>query len=258
MKHQKNTEIINLSYNWEPDPEYDGFFPKGARSKSVFHSSGEVLHDFLIPNYRYLFKESIERHPAQYWSEIVAYRVSQFLDVNVPPAFVATYKDNQTGRVVSGALIEWFYDTKNPSFLEYKEAGDFLSLMRPGFDRKKGKDHNFQDNVWFLNALSKHDKFIMSKHWLAEYLSMFLFDIIIGNTDRHQDNWGVIIEKTDTKKGKVRLSPAYDNGTSLGYEILDDKIPQFITNAQQRLAYIYRGKHHIKNMYGGIRYNNFL
>jgi hypothetical protein len=108
-----------------------------------------------------------------------------------------------------------------------------------------------------LHALSEHDKFILSKHWLAEYLSMFLFDIIIGNTDRHQDNWGIIIEKTDTGKGKASLSPAYDNGTSLGYEILDAKIPQFISNTHQRLAYIHRGKHHVKNIYGGIRYNHF-
>lgn len=34
-----------------------------------------------------------------------------------------------------------------------------------------------------------------------------LFDAIIGNTDGHHENWGIIVK--DTKK---HFSPIYDNG----------------------------------------------
>jgi hypothetical protein len=37
------------------------------------------------------------------------------------------------------------------------------------------------------------------------------FDALIGNTDRHHENWGLI--------NNERLSPLYDNGISLGWRI---------------------------------------
>ena len=39
----------------------------------------------------------------------------------------------------------------------------------------------------------------------------FAFDALISNTDRHADNWAVI-----TGENKSRMSPLYDNGSSLG------------------------------------------
>jgi hypothetical protein len=256
MKYQKPPNHINLSLNWELDPEYDGFFQKGARDKKIYFSPAICDEEFIIPNFRYLFKESIYRHPNQYWSEIVAFRISSSFHVTVPPAFAATTKDPETGDLVCGTLIEWFYDTESRLFLEYKEAGDFLSIGMPTFDRKTGSDHNFQDNFELLSFLSKHKKFILSKNWIRDFLSMFLFDIVIGNTDRHQDNWGVIIEKYDRGHSKITLSPAYDNGTSLGYEIVDSKLSQF-TNPSKRLAYINKGKHHMRKYLGGNRFGHF-
>lgn len=40
-------------------------------------------------------------------------------------------------------------------------------------------------------------------------------DALIGNTDRHQENWGVI------EAGRRRLSPTFDHASSLGF-LLDD------------------------------------
>lgn len=136
MKHQDPPNLIDLSCNWEPDAEYDGFFQKGARSKSIYHSPDSCDEGYIIPRFRYLFKESIDRHPVQYWSEIVAYRISPYFHVNVPPSFAATKIDNDNGEQICGALIEWFYDTNSPTFIEYKEGGDFLSDIMPEFDRK--------------------------------------------------------------------------------------------------------------------------
>jgi hypothetical protein len=48
------------------------------------------------------------------------------------------------------------------------------------------------------------------------------FDALIGNTDRHQDNWGIIITRqteAPNKIKKMRISPVFDNGTSMGHEI---------------------------------------
>ena len=45
-----------------------------------------------------------------------------------------------------------------------------------------------------------------------------VFDCLIGNSDRHHSNWGVIpyIKNVDDEKYlKLRLCPLYDNGSSL-------------------------------------------
>ena len=43
-----------------------------------------------------------------------------------------------------------------------------------------------------------------------EFLKIPIFDFLIGNSDRHQNNWAIIKKDDD-----VRLSPLYDNGSSL-------------------------------------------
>lgn len=44
--------------------------------------------------------------------------------------------------------------------------------------------------------------------------NMVCFDILIGNPDRHHENWGVIVP--ETKSGMPRPAPIYDNGSALG------------------------------------------
>ena len=41
-----------------------------------------------------------------------------------------------------------------------------------------------------------------------EFLPILMFDFLIGNTDRHQSNWALILEK-----GIFSISPLYDNSS---------------------------------------------
>ncbi len=51
---------------------------------------------------------------------------------------------------------------------------------------------------------------------------MLVFDYIIGNTDRHLNNFG-IIRDADTLEWK-RFAPLYDNGTSMGCDCCTEKL----------------------------------
>jgi hypothetical protein len=44
-----------------------------------------------------------------------------------------------------------------------------------------------------------------------------MLDAWIGNTDRHHENWGLIIDKDQ----KIRLAPTFDHASSLGRELTD-------------------------------------
>lgn len=72
---------------------------------------------------------------------------------------------------------------------------------------------------------------------------MLFFDALIGNTDRHQDNWELLWNQE--KARHVRMSPVFDNGTSLGYEILESKIDDFYQSDKMK-SYIRKGRHHLR------------
>lgn len=44
---------------------------------------------------------------------------------------------------------------------------------------------------------------------------MLLFDFLIGNADRHQSNWAILIETSEPISDATRFCPLYDNGSSL-------------------------------------------
>jgi hypothetical protein len=56
-----------------------------------------------------------------------------------------------------------------------------------------------------------------AKEQMAEYL---VLDAIIGNTDRHHENWGILRKKT-ASGWMGFLAPTFDHASSLGRELLD-------------------------------------
>lgn len=210
---------------WRRDEDFP-VYPEGAREKLLVLAPEHPQYDFLIGNHRYLFKLSPDRCPDQYWTEIIAYIIGEALGVIVPPAYIAI--DSGTGNC--GALIEWFIGDSEI----YVPGGDYLSSLIEGYDRKKGRQHNMDSIAQVMQELEVHE-------WKTWWTNTLLFDALIGNTDRHQDNWGVL-----TRGSVSQMAPAFDNGTSLGYELSPDRMTELCAGRRSMEGYIARGKHHIK------------
>lgn len=235
---QKN--VIDIS-EWPDDDEFSAAYPEGARPKRTLFSPAEPLEDFIKTDWRHMFKRSAQRYPEQYWAEIIAYEISVLLNIPAPPCYAAY--DSSNGQC--GALSAWFYKEGQSDFYS---AGNFFHKMIPGFDREKGTQHNIVDADKFNNRVLGRDQ-------IYEFWGMMLFDIIIGNTDRHQDNWGHLLQAVKLPKSvarrrgekydiKWKFAPWFDNGTSLGHELLVEKFSQWKDDALDR--YIFRGKHHLR------------
>lgn len=65
-----------------------------------------------------------------------------------------------------------------------------------------------------------------------------MFDTLIGNQDRHCDNWGVIRNTNDS----YRLAPLYDNGCALGHLIHETDLDVFLRDSERMAGFIRRGK----------------
>lgn len=233
-------QAIDVS-DWRRHEEF-GEYPEGARDKTLLYCPSQAPYNFLKKDHRYLFKRSSHRYPEQFWAEILAYRLGAVMEISVPPTFVA-YDSKKN---LSGALIEWFL---NPVTLlsdeNYIPGGDYCQQYIPDFDRKKGKQHNFETVSQIFEDLSK--KYIYFDDWKNFWAKTFVFDALIGNTDRHQDNWGIILTPYYgiLSSEKIRIAPVFDNGTSMGSEIPSNKFSYYDDNDNLK-RYVLKGWHHMK------------
>lgn len=53
---------------------------------------------------------------------------------------------------------------------------------------------------------------------MLDFARMVAFDAWIGNGDRHQDNWSVLLPEDESR---CRLAPMYDPAACLGTELQD-------------------------------------
>lgn len=230
---QQPTQVVDVSH-WSIGDLTP--YSEGARDKSLLESPVKPAQEFIIPSHKYLLKKTYSVKGSdsvlyeQYWNEVIAYKLGQVLQVKVPPAFVAHYQ-REGSEPFYGSLIEWFYDFGGND--TSRRGGDVITRYIEGYDTSKGELHNFQTLVEIFNEEQV-------ENWLQDLTEMLTFDAIIGNTDRHQDNWQIL---DYTREGKRLLSPAFDNGTSLGYFIRYDHLDGW-ENKQQKLAN--KGYHHMK------------
>jgi hypothetical protein len=119
--------------------------------------------------------------------------------------------------------------------------------MIRNYDLEKGRKHNVK-SILVLTKFLEEGWHLRSgvEHWGT----VFAFDALIGNTDRHQDNWGVLWYPVD-RSWVAQFAPAFDNGTALGHEILEDRVLNFVSDRLDR--YVMRGTHHVRWAEGDAR-----
>lgn len=214
-------------------------------------------------------KFSNPRYPVQFWSEIVAGIVGKHTGVPVPSCYISS--DPKTGQL--GSLASWFYgkgaeddfeelttndegenseleiaplplpdEEVDQAFSRYVPGSSYMVRFIPGYDLEKGKQHNLKTLSRLLTALRMRHSVNYWPHWSG----ILTFDAIIGNTDRHQDNWGLLWRRDADNNLIPRFSPAFDNGTSLLHEIMEEKLELF-SETDRRKAYIRRGRHHLRS-----------
>ncbi len=120
------------------------------------------------------------------------------------------------------------------SFLaEYEvlvHGNEVLAGTIEGYDKDKMRgqaDHNFENIVaalerWFPNERRRE----VASSRIVGYL---VLDALVGNTDRHHENWGILLKPTQRDREGlplgfgIEIAPTFDHGSSLGRELLDER-----------------------------------
>lgn len=228
---------IVIGDDWQRDDTYEGVYPSGSRVKDAYFSPKKPKDKCIKPDWRYLFKLSRSWCPWQFWCEIIAYRVGSVIGIKVPPTHIGLSKIYEKNVDTYAALIEWFYDESKDIYITGEQI--MVGLIEE-FDTERGRKHNLK---------TIRDLFKDHEEALTYWASVLTFDTLIGNTDRHQENWGLLLKnaKLNPKgSGEFCHSPAFDNGTALGYEILEGKLYKFDDNRLERYLVDKRARHHMK------------
>ena len=68
------------------------------------------------------------------------------------------------------------------------------------------------------------------------FWNMFIADCLVGNFDRHNGNWGFLI---DEESQNIEIAPIYDCGSCLYPQLTDDKISEIINDDDELDARAY-------------------
>ena len=155
-------------------------------------------------------------------SEKIAYEIAKLIDLPC-----ATY---EFGRLIQNDDTQ-ILGIISENFLK-KERGErtlmlgneFISNNINNYDQNA--KYNFKEyelsRVLELFANSPHIKGYKDFSSFSVMVGYLLFDCLIGNTDRHHENWGIIIN------GDVKIAPTFDHASGLASKISAE-------NAQKRL-----------------------
>jgi hypothetical protein len=95
------------------------------------------------------------------------------------------------------------------------------------------------------------NKYYAPDDLLQAYADMVVFDVLIGNMDRHHENWGVceeqkykqqlLFDKRLTKELRY-FTPLFDHGSSLMFELSDRNVADFLKDEKRLIDYVENSK----------------
>jgi hypothetical protein len=177
---------------------------------------------------RWLWKQTLmqrdERHgwftKGDDWSEVLAAAVGSALGVPVARVSLATRRDDV------GVISRTVLGNDQESLVHGNEMLSEIGVEAgPSRSRVGYTVDAVREALADVGPVREHDVLRSAFDWFAGYL---LLDALIGNTDRHQDNWASI-------RGPAgrRLSPSFDHASSLGFLLSDEERHERLTTRAQ-------------------------
>ena len=179
----------------------------GSKPKFWFKWNGE----------NWLFKEA-RVNTGEDWSEKVASEIARLLGLPTHHAELAIWEGKR------GCAVKSFLSSDQSVLVH---GNELLGGLITGYDKEKERgqaDHTFDNIVGVIEKLFPSDK--ARREMAFRMVGYLVFDALVGNTDRHHQNWGVLLERTSasgqTPGFEVQLAPTFDHASSLGRELKDE------------------------------------
>ena len=169
----------------------------------------------------------------EHWAEKIAAEVAALLEIPHARVELAIFEKNK------GSVTKSFAQEGQ----ELVHGNQMLKRAVHGYDPEKEfrQSSHTLANIWQVMARvfgeSEHAE--KAKSRLAEYV---VLDALIGNTDRHHENWGILRwERKGSHWVDLFVTPSFDHASSLGRELQDERRDRIL--AEDRLGdYVEKGR----------------
>ncbi|GED34867.1 HIRAN domain-containing protein [Brevibacillus centrosporus] len=202
--------IIDVS-SWKQDPREYG---AGERAKEWLIDPGTgKLAMFKIPR----------EDRGEHWAEKLCSEFAKVLDFPCADVNIAVRNG------VIGCLSYFFVDKENG--YSHFDGGNYFPN---DYDFEKNAGYNLQLIRTVMDQLDTSEQKLFQ-----EFLYIIVFDALVANGDRHQDNWGITRHET---REEAFISPLYDNSATLGRDLNEQRLNELLDSRTEMIRYISRSK----------------
>ncbi len=191
--------ISKVEPKWRIEQE-----PTGTREKFWYQLPGATERQWL-------FKYPREK-TGEHWAEKIASEVADVLAIEHARVELAVFEDQR------GTVTESFARGGR----ELAHGNEVLDRRIHGYDPsvKRGQSMHTLSNIF--QALESIYRRRSKKHKL-KISELVVLDAMIGNTDRHHQNWGLLRRRVGKDRWMSRVAPSFDHASSLGRELQDKR-----------------------------------
>lgn len=155
----------------------------------------------------------------QHWAEKIAYEIACEMKIVAPRVELASFNGK-----LGSATLSFTKVRAGQTFERYElfHGNQILAGMDAAYDPdRSGRHpmHTLQRIFQSMDIFQSREYAESCRGKLAEYL---VFDALIGNVDRHHENWGILRKPLKEGGHRGRLAPTFDHASSLGRELIDE------------------------------------
>lgn len=153
------------------------------------------------------------------FSEYIGSNIFKICGFEVQKVILGKYNYNRKEKIV--CACEDFTDDENVLY-------EFENLVL-----STNPDKKIETELSDIMEVIEESKMIDTESTKQKFWDMFIIDSLIGNTDRHNGNWGFLVNKNT---GNIAFSPIYDCGSCLNPMLEDEEIEKISETELKNLA----------------------
>jgi hypothetical protein len=223
---------------------YDVFEVPGTASERSEPMGSRTKFWFRRDDNPWLFKATRPNH-GEDWAEVLAAELAEALGLPHARYQLATWRGQQ-GVVTPTFQHEGFLDESSSSvsaeYFDLVHGNELLQRLDPTYPREGMRYvRTPKHTIAAVSEALESTRAGLPVDWTPPagienapqvFAGYLLFDAWIGNTDRHHENWAVLLNRSDAT---VHLAPTFDHAASLGSHEADEARDRRLTTRDRAL-----------------------
>ncbi len=176
------------------------------------------------------------------WAEKAVAEIAELIGVPHADYHLAKWGSRQ-------AVLSPLFLDRNSEF--YAPGNELLSAIIKDYDSERTfgqSQHTYTSLMCVLRALSvqppeRARNLPDNADGVFVFCGYLVLDALVGNTDRHHENWGVVAPKDQPREDMpLRVPPSYDHASSLGRELQNEKRHEKLNRLNAVSSYVLKGE----------------